>query len=229
MPPDGAIAYVVDDEPAVRRSLALLLGSAGYAVETFDGGDAFLRRADRDLPFGCVLLDVRMPEIDGVAVQREMVARGLRHPVVVITAHGDVPLAVRMMKAGACDMLQKPFSGDSLLRAATAALGRRDAAEEARAAEQRIAALSPRESEVLHGLVAGRQNKIIALDLGISPRTVEIHRANLMTKLQVRSLSEAVCMALAAGIRPSGGVQAGTHGDANGPGPGNGHGSASRA
>lgn len=216
MPPDGAIAYVVDDEPAVRRSLALLLGSAGYAVETFDCGGAFLRRADRDLPFGCVLLDVRMPETDGIAVQREMVSRGLRHPVVVITAHGDVPLAVRMMKAGACDMLQKPFSGDTLLRAAAAALARRDEAEEARAAEQRIAALSPRESEVLRGLVAGRQNKIIALDLGISPRTVEIHRANLMTKLQVRSLSEAVCMALAAGIRPDGGTQGGAKGDVHG-------------
>ncbi|MGK7870524.1 response regulator transcription factor [Falsiroseomonas sp. E2-1-a20] len=229
MPTDEAIAYVIDDEPAVRRSLALLLRSADYVVETFSCGDSFLRRADRDLAFGCVLLDVRMPNTDGIAVQREMVARRLRHPVVVITAHGDVPLAVRMMKAGAYDMLQKPFSGDSLLRAAAAALARRDEAEEARAAEQRITALSARESEVLRGLVAGRQNKIIALDLGISHRTVEIHRANLMAKLQVRSLSEAVCMALAAGIRPNGGMEAGTERGANGQGLGNGHGSSSRA
>jgi two-component system response regulator FixJ len=203
MQPEGALAYVIDDEAAVRRSLALLLGSAGYAVETFEGGEAFLRRAESGLPFGCILLDVRMPGTDGVAVQREMTARGLRHPIVVITAHGDVPLAVRMMKAGACDMLQKPFSGDTLLRAAAAAVARRDEAEEAQAAGQRIATLSPRETDVLRGLVAGRQNKIIALDLGISPRTVEIHRANLMTKLQVRSLPEAVRMALAAGIRPA--------------------------
>jgi two-component system response regulator FixJ len=203
MQPDGALAYVIDDEAAVRRSLALLLSSAGYAVETFEGGEAFLHRAGTGFPFGCILLDVRMPGTDGVAVQREMAARGLRHPIVVITAHGDVPLAVRMMKAGACDMLQKPFSGDTLLRAAAAALARRDEAEEAQAAGQRIATLSPRETDVLRGLVAGRQNKIIALDLGISPRTVEIHRANLMTKLQVRSLPEAVRMALAAGIRPA--------------------------
>ncbi|MBU8536608.1 response regulator transcription factor [Falsiroseomonas tokyonensis] len=199
MPPDIAIGYIVDDEAAVRRSLALLLGSAGYAVETFEGGEDFLRQATTDLPFGCVLLDVRMPGIDGVAVQREMLARGLPHPIVVITAHGDVPLAVRMMKAGACDMLQKPFTGEAVLAAAAAALTRRDEATAALHAQKRIAALTPREAEVLQGMVAGRQNKVIALELGISPRTVEIHRANLMAKLQVRSLPEAVRMALAAG------------------------------
>ncbi|NKE46292.1 response regulator [Roseomonas frigidaquae] len=216
MPPEASICYVIDDEAAVRRSLAMLLGSVGYAVETFAGGDAFLERAHHDLPFGCVLLDVRMPGTDGVAVQQELVARGLRHPVVVITAHGDVPLAVRMMKAGACDVLQKPFSGDILLRAAAAALALRDEAEEAQAAKQRLAALSPREAEVLRGLVSGRQNKIIALDLGISPRTVEIHRANLMAKLRARSLSEVVCVALAGGIRPNGGAPGGP--DAGPPG-----------
>lgn len=204
MPDERGITYVVDDEEAVRRSLAMLLRSAGYSVETFEGGEAFLRHAGPDLPFGCVLLDVRMPGQDGVAVQREMVSRRMRHPVVVITAHGDVPLAVRMMQAGACDMLQKPFSGDRLLRATAAAMVRRDEAEEVRIAEQRIAALSPRETEVLRGIVGGRQNKIIAIELGISPRTVEIHRANLMRKLQVGSVPEAVCMALAGGIRPSG-------------------------
>jgi len=198
------MVYVVDDEEAVRRSLSLLLRSVGHAVETFEGGDAFLRRAERDMPFGCVVLDVRMPGRDGEAVQREMAARGLRHPIVVITAHGDMPLAVRMMRAGACDMLQKPFPGEALLRATADALAQRDAAEEALVAEERLAALSPRESEVLRGMVAGRQNKIIAMELGISPRTVEIHRANLMRKLQARSLPEAVCLALAGGIRPQG-------------------------
>ncbi|NKC29478.1 response regulator transcription factor [Falsiroseomonas selenitidurans] len=199
MPPDGAFGYVVDDEAAVRRSLALLLGAAGYAVETFAGGEDFLRRATPDLPFGCVVLDVRMPNTDGIAVLREMSSRGLRHPIVVITAHGDVPLAVRMMKAGACDMLQKPFAGEALLDAAAAALARRDEAEAAQAAQRRLARLSPRETEVLQGMVAGHQNKVIAQRLGISPRTVEIHRANLMTKLEARSLSEAVRMAMTVG------------------------------
>jgi two-component system response regulator FixJ len=126
MQPDGVACYVVDDDVAIRRSLVLLLSSAGYAVETFEHGDAFLDHATPDLPFGCVLLDVRMPGTDGVAVQREMVARGLRHPIVVITAHGDVSLAKGMMKAGAYNVLQKPFSGEALLRATAGALGHHD-------------------------------------------------------------------------------------------------------
>lgn len=201
--PAERVAYVVDDEATVRRSLALLLRSAEFKVQDFECGDAFLREAAA-LPFGCVLLDLRMPGMDGLAVQRELVARGVRLPVVVVTAHGDVALAVQAMKAGACDFIEKPYDADVILQAAEAALARgdeerartRDAAD----AASRVAALTPREAEVLQGLVAGRSNKVIAFDLGVSPRTVEIHRANLMTKLGARSLSEAVRIALSAGL-----------------------------
>lgn len=201
--PADRVAYVVDDEPTVRRSLALLLRSAEFAVKDFECGDAFLR-AVAALPFGCVLLDLRMPGMDGLAVQRELVARGVKLPVVVVTAHGDVALAVQAMKAGACDFIEKPYDAEVILQAAEAALARgdeerartRDAAE----AAARVAALTPREAEVLQGLVAGKPNKIIAFDLGLSSRTVEVHRANLMTKLGARSLSEAVRIALSAGL-----------------------------
>jgi two-component system response regulator FixJ len=199
-------AYVVDDGAAVRRSLTLLLRSAGYEVETFEDGETFLEAAFSGLPFGCVLLDVRMPGLDGLSVQRALSERRLPHPVIVISAHGDVPLAVEAMKAGARDFIEKPFDGDDILHAVEAALQHGSAtqaeAREAAEAAARIASLSGREAEVLQGLVAGRQNKIIAQDLGISPRTVEIHRGNLMSKLGARSLPEAVRMALAAGLRP---------------------------
>lgn len=203
---DTSIVYVVDDQADIRRSLSLILVSAGYEVQTYGNGDAFLRDATPDLPFGCVLLDLRMRGTDGLAVQREISARGLCHPVVAITGHGSVALAVQMMKAGACDVLEKPCSCTTILRAIAAAFAaareRRNAAQEAQEAEARIAALSPREAEVLTGMVAGQQNKLIAQELRISPRTVEIHRANLMAKLQARSLPEAVRLALSAGIRP---------------------------
>ncbi len=197
------VAYVVDDEPTVRRSLALLLRSADFAVQDFDCGEAFLCAAAA-LPFGCVLLDLRMPGMDGLAVQREMAVRGIKLPVVVVTAHGDVALAVQAMKAGACDFIEKPYDAEVILLAAEAALTRggeeRARARDAADAASRVAALTPREAEVLHGLVAGRSNKVIAFDLGVSSRTVEIHRANLMTKLGARSLSEAVRIALSAGL-----------------------------
>ena len=208
MPGDGRVVHVVDDDAAVRRSLALLLRSAGFAVEVHESGDMFLRAAAAPggLRFGCVLLDLRMPGTDGLAVQREMAARGLGLPVVVVTAHGDVPLAVQAMRAGASDFIEKPYGGEAIIRAADAALARgeeeRARAREAAEAAARVSALSPREADVLRGLVAGRQNKVIARDLGISPRTVEIHRANLMEKLAAGSLSEAVRTALAAGFDP---------------------------
>lgn len=202
MPAERGTIYVVDDEGAVRRSLRLLLGAEGYAVRTFDSGEAFLDAAPA-LPFGCVLLDLRMPGIDGLTVQRTLVERQQAHPIVLVTAHGDVPVAVQAMRAGACDIIEKPFTAEEILRAVAAALERgqstRNEAEEAAEAASRIAMLSARESEVLFGLVAGRQNKVIANELGISPRTVEIHRANLMAKLGVRSLPQAVRLALAAG------------------------------
>ena len=210
---DRKVAHVVDDDAAVRRSLALLLRSAGFAVQAYESGEAFLKAADAaapadGLPFGCVLLDLRMPGMDGLAVQREMAARGLGLPVVVVTAHGDVPLAVQAMRAGASDFIEKPYDGEAIIQAAEAALARGDEdrarAREGAEAAARVAALTPRERDVLQGLLAGRQNKVIARDLGISPRTVEIHRANLMDKLGVQSLSEALRTALAAGWLPPG-------------------------
>jgi two-component system response regulator FixJ len=206
MSAERGCVHVVDDEAAVRQSLDLLLGAEGYQVRTFPSGEAFLAAAPT-LPFGCVLLDLRMPGLDGLAVQRALAERRSSHAVVLVTAHGDVQAAVQAMKSGACDFIEKPFSGAEILRAVADALdlGRasRDEAEEAAEAASRVAGLSGRESEVLHGLVAGRQNKVIASDLGISPRTVEIHRGNLMAKLGARSLPEAVRLALAAGMRPA--------------------------
>ena len=201
---DTRAAYVVEDEAAIRRSLALLLKSAGYAVQAFESGDRFLRAAVQGLPFGCVLLDLRMPGMDGLAVQRALRERGLCLPVVIVTAHGDVPLAVQAMQAGACDFIEKPHTAEAILQAVEAALGRGEQ-ERARLRERaeaaaRVGALSPREREVLLGLVAGRPHKIIAHELGLSPRTIEIHRANAMSKLGAASLSEAVRITMAAGL-----------------------------
>lgn len=208
-PGEARVAHVVDDEAPVRRSLGLLLRAAGFQVHLHGSGEAFLHEAPR-LPFGCVLLDSRMPGLDGLGVLRAMAARGLRLPVVVVTAHGDVPLAVQAMKAGACDFIEKPCGGAELIGAARAALVRGDEEmarrREAQEAASRLGALSRREAEVLAGLVAGKQNKVIALELGLSHRTVEIHRANVMARLGARSLSEAVRIALLAGMSPPGGA-----------------------
>jgi two-component system response regulator FixJ len=204
MPCQERCAYVVDDEVAVRRSVGLLLRAAGYGAESFESGEAFLRAACDGLRPGCVLLDLRMPGLDGLDVQRQITARRLPHPVVIITAHGDVPLAVAAMKAGACDFVEKPFAGETILRAADAAMRRGDAAlaqaNEAAEAAARLATLSPREADVLRGVVSGRQNKVIARHLGISPRTVEIYRGNVMSKLGARSVPEAMRVALAGGF-----------------------------
>ncbi|PWC26676.1 response regulator transcription factor [Teichococcus aestuarii] len=198
------IAYVVDDEAVVRRSVVMLLDAAGFKATAFESGESFLAAAAAGLPFGCLLLDLRMPGMDGLAVQREPAARGIDMPVVVITAHGDVPVAVQAMKLGAVDFIEKPYDGEALLRAAGAALAggaeRQAQQREAAEAAERLALLTPRESEVVRGLVAGRQNKEIARDLQLSPRTVEVHRANAMEKLGARSVSEAVRLALVAGI-----------------------------
>ncbi|MBX9880389.1 MAG: response regulator transcription factor [Sphingomonas sp.] len=195
--------YVVDDEEAVRRSLGFLLRTSGYQASLFASGTEFLREA-RGLEPGCVLLDVRMPEMDGLEVQREMAARGITLPVIVLTGHGDITTAVQAMKAGAVDFLEKPFEKAALLTALEAGFARVDqvgeGADAARAAGVRLAALTARERDVLAGLAKGLPNKTIAYDLGISPRTVEVHRANLMTKLEVRSLSEALRIAFAAGM-----------------------------
>jgi two-component system response regulator FixJ len=194
--------YVVDDDEAIRRSLSFMLRTSGFAVKLFEGGSHFLKEAAALAP-GCVLLDVRMPDIDGLAVQRELRARGIMLPVVIMTGHGDVDMAVTAMKAGASDFIEKPFEKAALLacvdaarRTAVADRGASARAEDARA---RLNILTDREREVLDGLVEGLPNKTIAYDLGISPRTVEIHRANLMQKLEVKSLAEALRIAFHAG------------------------------
>jgi len=195
--------YVVDDEEAVRRSVSFLLRTSGFQAELFASGTEFLREV-KGLEPGCVLLDVRMPEMDGLEVQRELVQRGVMLPVIVLTGHGDISTAVQAMKHGAVDFLEKPFEKAALLAALDVGFARLGAAGEeadaARAAQQRLGALTARERDVLAGLAKGLPNKTIAYDLGISPRTVEVHRANLMTKLEVRSLSEALRIAFAAGM-----------------------------
>lgn len=194
--------YLVDDDEAIRRSASFMLKTSGYRVETFASGGAFLKAA-AGLGPGCILLDVRMPDIDGLAVQGELKAHGVALPVIVMTGHGNVTVAVAAMKAGAVDFLEKPFEKIELMAALNDGFARIDRTghrvERAAFSVIRLEALTPRERDVLHGLVNGLPNKTIGYDLGISPRTVEIHRAHLMTKLNVRSLSEALRIAFAAG------------------------------
>ena len=194
--------YVVDDDEAIRRSLSFLLKTSGFAVQLFEGGLPFLKEAGHLAP-GCVLLDVRMPDMDGLEVQRALRGRGVMLPVIIMTGHGDVDMAVQAMKAGASDFIEKPFEKAALL-ACIAAAQRQSVAERGRSArameaQARLNVLTDRERDVLNGLVDGLPNKTIAYDLGISPRTVEIHRANLMQKLEVRSLAEALRIAFHAG------------------------------
>jgi two-component system response regulator FixJ len=206
MPPDSVAVHVIDDDEAVRQSLAFLLRANDIEVQTYESGMAFLGVAP-DLKSGCVITDVRMPEISGIELLRRLQGLKIFLPVIVITGHGDVPLAVEAMKFGAADFLEKPFDDEILLAAVRSALNRQvnDSKRQAEhaAIDGRLAALSNREREVLEGLVAGHANKQIAFDLGISPRTVEIYRANLMTKMQAASLSELVRMALIAGLLSS--------------------------
>jgi two-component system response regulator FixJ len=196
--------HIVDDEEAIRRSAGFMLKTSGYAVSTYASGDAFLQTA-KDVEPGCVLLDVRMPGMDGLEVQKAMAERGIAMPVVVLTGHGDITVAVRAMKGGAVDFIEKPFEKAVLLTAIVAAFERLDdaGARAARAGDAAvaIAALTSREQDVLRGMAQGLPNKTIAFDLAISPRTVEVHRANLMAKLQVRNLSEALRIAFAAGLQ----------------------------
>jgi|SRR5258708_3616266 len=197
---------LVDDDADVRDSLRALLESAGFAVKDFESGRKLL--ADPALvDAGCLIADIRMPDMDGLALQEELAARKIGLPVIIITGHGDVPLAVRAMKAGAVDFIEKPFDDELLLasvRRALALAGQsRNQASLVQAAEEHIAQLTARERQVLEQLVAGRSNKLIAYELDISPRTVEIHRAHLMEKMQAKSVSDLVRMALAVGIGPA--------------------------
>jgi two-component system response regulator FixJ len=203
MTTDSKRVYLIDDDEAVRRSASFMLRGSGYAVTTFASGVEFLEIAAQ-LPPGCILLDVRMPEMDGLEVQQALRECAPLHPVVVMTGHGDVSVAVQAMKGGAVDFIEKPFDKAVLLEAIeegfsrlTHAANHRSRREQAGA---RLDVLTPREMDVLEGLVRGHPNKTIAYDLDISPRTVEVHRANVMQKLQVTSLSEALRIAFAAGL-----------------------------
>lgn len=196
--------FIVDDDEAVRDSLEALLAVQGHSVQSFASGDAFLA-AWRPEARGCALVDLRMPGMDGLQLIDRLKAQGSRLPVIVVTGHGDVPLAVKAMKSGAVDFIEKPYSNDTIVQVVRQALARANAPVGAAQGEggeaaQRLTSLTQREREVLQQLVIGRPNKIIAYELKISPRTVEIHRANLMKKMEAESLSHLVRMALAAGL-----------------------------
>ena len=197
------IVYVIDDDDAVRHSLEFLLKTAGIEVRGFESAKTFLEMLPR-IKTGCIITDVRMPEITGIDLLRRVKESGLDIPVIVITGHGEISLAVEAMKIGAVDFLEKPFDDDLLLASVRSALNKEaDAAKhkaEVADIDDKLAALSNRERQVLEGLVAGKANKVVAFDLSISPRTVEIYRANLMTKMAANSLSDLVRMAITAGI-----------------------------
>jgi two-component system, LuxR family, response regulator FixJ len=207
MPSEKPVVHVIDDDEASRQSLAFLLQAAELEVRTHASATVFLELAPK-LGWSCVITDVRMPGMSGIELLRRLKELDINIPVIVITGHGDVPLAVEAMKVGATDFLEKPFDDDVLLSSVRAALAQRDGDRrrhgERAEIESRLATLSNRERDVLSGLVAGRANKQIAYDLGISPRTVEIYRANLMNKMQAGSLSELVRMALIAGMLETG-------------------------
>jgi two-component system, LuxR family, response regulator FixJ len=195
--------YIIDDDEAVRDSLTIQLEAVGFNVTAFASGLDFLAKLPSLTP-GCLISDVRMPEIDGLELQTRLAAMKVNFPVIIMTGHGDISLAVRAMRAGAVDFVEKPFSEETILQSIRLAQSRfeqrsRNEAE-GETARARMGLLTPREREVFDGLVAGRQNKVIAYDLSISPRTVEIHRARVLEKMQARSLSELVRLALAAGV-----------------------------
>jgi two-component system, LuxR family, response regulator FixJ len=203
--PEYRTVYVIDDDEPVRDSVALLLEASALAVQSFASGPEFLDAASSLAP-GCVVTDMRMPVMDGIELLRRLSENNLHFPVIVMTAHGEVSLAVQALKAGARDFIEKPFPGGVLIDAVLSALQTvdrmhlRDA--DVAGIEGRIASLTAREREVMDQLVAGNQNKIIAYNLGMSPRTVEVHRARVMEKMQARSLSALVRMVVAAGQDP---------------------------
>jgi two-component system response regulator FixJ len=198
--PDARLVHVIDDDEDVRESLAFLLESAGFAVETYDSGTRFLESGAHES--GCVVTDVRMPGLDGLELAVRLKARGSPLPVIVITGHADVPLAVEAMRSGVQDFIEKPFDDVTLITAIETALSRPQAPQGDRNQRletlQRMESLSGRERQVLQALVGGQSNKAMARDLGISPRTVEIYRAKVMTKMGAESLSQLVRMSILA-------------------------------
>jgi two-component system, LuxR family, response regulator FixJ len=198
-----AKVYVIDDDEAMRDSLNFLLDAAGLEVMLFETAQHFLE-ALPGLDFGCVVSDVRMPGIDGIELLKRMKAGQSKFPILIMTGHGDVPLAVEAMKLGAVDFLEKPFEDDRLIGMIEAAIRQAEPAAKDDAVTHdivaRVATLSPRERQVMDGLIAGLSNKLIARDYDISPRTIEVYRANVMTKMQAGSLSELVRLAMRAGL-----------------------------
>ncbi len=196
----SAVVHLIDDDEQVRRALAFLLGTAGFAVKVYDSASVFLEKYEQGSS-GCVVSDVRMPGIDGLQLLKKLKDMDAKTPVIVMTGHADVALAVQAMKGGAVDFIEKPFPDEMLVDAIHKALARHDRAQpvgDAGPIKAKLASLTQREREVLDGLLAGHPNKTIAYDLGLSPRTVEVHRANVMTKMGASSLSELVRMTLSA-------------------------------
>jgi two-component system response regulator FixJ len=202
---NGAVVHLIDDDEDIRRALAFLLGTAGLAVRVHESALKFLENLDTLQP-GCIVSDVRMPGMDGLELQQKLKAMGVEMPIIIMTGHADVPLAVQAMKAGAVDFIEKPFDDEILLSAIRIALDVYDksgqSSTEIAQIQARLDTLSAREREVLVGLLAGHANKTIAYDLELSPRTVEVHRANVMSKMKARSLSELVRMAMLAKALP---------------------------
>jgi two-component system response regulator FixJ len=196
---DSFVVHIVDDDEAVRQSLAFLLSTAGTPVRVYESATSFLD-ALPSLQRGCLITDVRMPDMTGIELLQRLKSKSIELPVIVITGHGDIPLAVEAMKSGAIDFIEKPFAEESILKAVRAAEERATSkgrqSEDEAAVAARLASLSERERQVLDGLIAGKANKTIAYDLGISPRTVEVYRANVMSKMQAKSLSELIRMTL---------------------------------
>ncbi len=192
-----AVVHIIDDDEAVRQSIGFLLEMSGLPVSTYEGPSAFLSAASAGLAEGCIVTDVRMPEMNGLEMMRRARGMGVHMPVIVMTGHGDVPLAVEAMKSGACDFLEKPFSDDDMLEAVKSALAPKSGDAELRG---RLDQLSARERQVLDGLIAGHPNKVIARDLGISDRTVEIYRAKVMSKMGAENFAELIRLALRAGV-----------------------------
>jgi two-component system response regulator FixJ len=201
-----AVVHLIDDDEGVRHSLAFLLTTAGLAVRVHETASAFAAALTTLQP-GCVVSDIRMPGIDGLELQRLIAATGLNLPVIIMTGHGDISLAVQAMKAGAVDFIEKPFDDEPMLWAIRTALDRHDEIGYRKAEiveiQAKLQSLSLRERQVLDGLLAGHANKAIAYDLSLSARTVEVHRANIMTKMAATSLSLLVRKALVAGLLPA--------------------------
>jgi two-component system response regulator FixJ len=201
---EPARVHVIDDDPALRDSLKFLFASEGVKVETHESAQAFLDRMD-SLAIGCVVTDVRMPGMSGLELVRRLRALKLEAPVIVMTGHGDIALAVEAMKAGAHDFIEKPFDDETLLSAVRNAIEPLPAEDDSEAStvRRRIAQLSMRERQVLEGLIEGQANKVIAMNLGISPRTVEIYRAKVMTKMGAHSFAELIRLAMVGGVSTS--------------------------